>query len=553
LDEDNKLDRVIMVNDSNPNNLFGTWDRMNTIWFRYWTFYEEKGKTLTGDAIHDHIEKFKREVHFLVRRSCDLEFHQYLNSILDYTKEKGRKDGLVIYKHMRELTRFVLLDKIQKQRGKFLTTRDILSKRNYESEDCQEQLSYGHLHRIVNKYYPELLTTRIELRGRLGKRKYDNDRKIEDHRERIVETQFTIPEKVPPGIFNLVVARAMQKDATPRFLKQMNNLANMMPRFMLSDPIDLAKLVVFRDDVQKLIDEIGENPFIDPDDSEVSDFFESRLFNYLVQTLFHQIRVLVELRWFREKTESFQDKLINREPGYPKYRKKDAQKAISMGLKWFGRPELVIQIMGISSLAYDKLYREKAPKTGLLLFKQCLEQLDLSDEWKAHVTYNLGMAYLQLGQERLMLRRLRESTKLFEKVGGHPGDQADAYGYIAEYWRTKNRDKYLFFRDKSEKLVTSPILTKRRQALHYKYLSDCAYIHQDKNWEKRLYELGLKHSGNDTSLEDYTLWFNQCLGDLEINGERGPERGPGRYPPPEELGSIRYSPSFKATILDPDP
>ena len=142
-------------------------------------------------------------------------------------------------------------------------------------------------------YYPELLTTRIELRERLGKRKYDNDRKIEDHRERIVETQFTIPEKLPPGIFNLVVVRAMQKDATPRFLEQMNFHANMMTKFMMSDPIDLAKLVLFRDNVLELIDEIGYNPFIDSDDSEeVSDFSKSSLFNYLVQALFHQIRVL---------------------------------------------------------------------------------------------------------------------------------------------------------------------------------------------------------------------------------------------------------------------
>lgn len=541
------------MNGSNPNTLYVTWDRMNTIWFRYWTHYEEKGKTLTGDAITNHIEKFKREVHFLVRRSCDLEFHQYLNGILDYTKEKGRKDGLVNYKHMRELTRYILLDKVRQKHGKFLTTRDILSKSGYESEDCQEQLSYGHLHRIVNEYYPELLTTRIELRGRLGKRKYDNDRKIEDHRERIVETQFTIPEKLPPGIFNLVVVRAMQKDATPRFLEHMNFQANMMSKFMMSDPIDLAKLVLFRDDLLELIDEIGHNPFIDPDDSEeVSDFFDSRLFNYLVQALFHQIRVLVELRWFREKSESVQNNLLYREPRYPKYRKKDAQIAVRMGLKWFGRPELVVQIMGISSLAYDKCYREKSPKTGLWLSKQCLEQLDLSEEWKAHVTYNLGISHFQLGQERLMLRRLRESINLFEKVGGHLGDQADAHGYIAEYWRTKNRNKYLFYRDKAEKLVKNSILTKRRKALHYKLLSDCAYIHQDKNWEKRLYELGLKHSGNNTSLEDYAMWFNQCLTDLEINGERGPERGPGRYPPPEELRSIQYSPSFKATILDPD-
>ncbi len=538
--------------ESNPNNLYVPWDRMNTIWFRYWTHYEEKGKTLTGDAVTNHIEKFKREVHFLVRSSCDLEFHQYLNRTLDYTKEKGRKDGLVINKHMRELTRFIILDKMYQQRGKFLTTREILPN-DYDSEDSQDPLSYGHLHRMVNEYYPELLTTRIELRERLGKRKYDNDRKIEDHRARIVETQFSLPEKIPPGIFNLVVARAMRKDATPKFLEQMNFQANMMSKFMMSDPIYLAKLVMFRDDVIELIDELGENPFIDPQDpKEVSDF-NINSYNYLVQMLFHQIRTLVELRWFKEKTESTQLKLIYREPKYPKYRKKDAKKAVSMASIWFEKPELVVQIMGISSLAYDRNIRKLSPKIGLWLFKECLVQLDLSDEWKAHVMYNLGMAHLQLGHERLMLRRLQESANLFEKVGGHPGDEADAYGYIAAYWRTRNQDKYQFYRDKAETRIMSPILSKRRQMAHIKLLSDCAYIHKDRIWEKRLYELGLKLSGYDSSLEDYAMWFNQCLTDLEILGERGPERGFGRYQTPEELESIQRSPAFYGTVLDPDP
>jgi hypothetical protein len=37
---------------------------------------------------------------------------------------------------------------------------------------------------------------------------------------------------------------------------------------------------------------------------------------------------------------------------------------------------------------------------------------------------------------------------------------------------------------------------------------------KDKEWEKRLYGLGLMVSGNDASLEDFALFFNQCLNDL---------------------------------------
>jgi hypothetical protein len=85
-----------MTTDMPQKNIFIAWDRMNTIWFRYWTNYEEKGKSLSGEAVEEHQRRFKREVHFLVKNFCDLEFHQYLNKRLDYTKENGRKDGAVI-------------------------------------------------------------------------------------------------------------------------------------------------------------------------------------------------------------------------------------------------------------------------------------------------------------------------------------------------------------------------------------------------------------------------------------------------------------------------
>ena len=77
-------------------------------------------------------------------------------------------------------------------------------------------------------------------------------------------------------------------------------------------------------------------------------------------------------------------------------------------------------------------------------------------------------------------------------------------------------------------------------------------MHQDTQWEKRLYELGLVLSGNDASLEDFAFFFNQCLNDLEAFGKRGPEGGPGRFAPPKEWDERRPSPSFKMTFVDPD-
>jgi hypothetical protein len=555
------------------NNIFVAWDRMNSIWFRYWKNYEDKGKILSGEAKKEHQRKFEKEVHFLIRRSCDLEFHQYLNRRLDYTKEKGRKEGLVVCKHMRELTRFILLDTIRQKIGKFATTQDILSINPEEdrfsletindydekilmSNENKEQLSYGHLHRIVNKYYPELITTRIELRGRLGRRKYSDGRKIEDHRERIIETQFSQVDRVPPGIFELVVVRAMRQDATPKFLEQMHFQANLMTKLIMCDPIDLAKLVAFKDDVFEIIDELGNNPFIDEKQTrEENAYIESGFFNYLVQSLFHQVRALVELRWFREKSERIQDNLIFREPHLPKYSRLNAKKVVNLSLKWFKNPEAVLELMQIAALTYSRYLsgaESKLGRVGLWLNQECLQQLDLDDEWKAHAFYNLAIGYWEVGKQKLMLKWMRDSASLFERLGGHPGDEADAYAYIAEYWRTRNIEKYWFYRNKAEDLIKSNILTKRRKAFHYLFLSNCALVNQDKLWEKRLYELGLSLCGNDDSLEDFTLFFNQCIDDLEILGERGPEEGLGRFPLPKELDEKHTSPSFKMIILDPD-
>jgi hypothetical protein len=554
-------------------NIFVAWDRMNSIWFRYWANYEEKGKTLNGETSREHQKKFEREVQFLVRGSCDLEFHQYLNKRLDYTKEKGRKEGLVVRRHIRELTRFILSDKLRQKDGRFATTQDILSSKKDNSlwwrenandrkdkkrscDEDTEQLSYGHLHRMVNEYYPELVTTRIELRGRLGKRKYLNGRKIDDHRERIVETQFSQVEKIPPGIFELVVARAMREKATPKFLKQMHYQADEVAKLMICDPIDLAKLVAFRDDVLKIIDELSANPFTDEKKAEKQKAFtESDIFNYLIESLFLQVRALVELRWFKEKSERVQDNLIFREPQLPKYNRVDAKKAVNLSLQWFREPESVLALMEFAALTYSRYLREAMPKigqVGLWLNQECLLQLDLPDHWKANAYYNVAIGYWEIGQQRLMLRWLRESLSIYARIGGHPGDEADAYGYVAEYWRLRDSKKYVFNRNKAEELVKNGTLTKRRKAFHYLFLSNCALMHQDVQWEKRLYELGLVLSGNDASLEDFAFFFNQCLNDLEAFGKRGPEGGPGRFAPPKEWDERRPSPSFKMTFVDPD-
>jgi hypothetical protein len=208
--------------------------------------------------------------------------------------------------------------------------------------------------------------------------------------------------------------------------------------------------------------------------------------------------------------------------------------------------------MYIAALSYIRYLKVPMPQVGLFLTQECLKQLDLSDDSKALAFFNIAMSYQQMENYGLMLKWLDKAKLLWEQIGDHPGDIAEIYGYIAEYWRLRDYEKYLGNRRKAEELLKSEILTRRRKAFHFLFLSNCAYMSKDKEWERRLYELGLLVSGDENSLEDFAFFFNQCLNDLKVYGARGPEAGPGRYAQPNEWGESVLSPSFKVTFLDPN-
>jgi hypothetical protein len=124
---------------------------------------------------------------------------------------------------------------------------------------------------------------------------------------------------------------------------------------------------------------------------------------------------------------------------------------------------------------------------------------------------------------------------------------------MAEYWRPKDREKYLKYRNKAEELLKNDTtLTRRRKAFHFKFFADCAAMFKDKAWEKHLYEQGLLFSSKDDLLKDFADWFNQCLDDLEKLCERGPQGGFGRFAAPNDWDETIVSSSFKTWSCGPD-
>lgn len=524
-------------------NPFAEWDRVNTILSRYWSIYEERRKTLTDiEALQMHDDKFKREVQFLIRRSCDPDFHNFLNNRLDYTKEDGRKAGLVIRKHMKQLAKFILFDKFLQVEREYLKLNDPLT--GWKDEEYQ---SYGHLLRMVNRYYPELITTKEEIRQRSGKRKWSNKRKIEDHRQRVVETQFSKGETQQPGVFDKIVSVAMGLDASNPFFDRMHMQLDEMQKTMVSNPIDLSKLLLFKEDILQIIKEIGKNPFLDADIGDTNDL----TFNSLVQMLFEQVRLLVELRWFREKSINIQLKIIFKEPRITKYHKKDAAKAVNLSWNWFQDPEKVMSSMIVAGISYIEYRRIPEPRVSRWLIEECLKQLTYNDDDKALAYYNIAMVCQQTNELRLMMSWLKKSLQLWENVGDHLGDIADIYAYMAEYWRLKDPKKYQDFKNRAEGILKADTTsTPRRIAFHYKFFADCAAMFKDKTWETHLYEQGLLHSSKYDSLSNFANWFNQCIGDMESLGERGPQGGFGRFVAPKEMDGTVVSSAFKIWFYD---
>jgi hypothetical protein len=187
-----------------------------------------------------------------------------------------------------------------------------------------------------------------------------------------------------------------------------------MAKTIICDPIDLTKLLLFKEDILQIIKEMGINPFLNEDQEEI----DEQVFNFLVQMLFQQVRLLVELRWFREKSPSIQLKIIFKEPTLTKYHKKDAAKAVSLNWQWFKDPDRVMKSMIIAGKSYISFRREPEPKVGLWLIEECLKQLTYPDDEKALACYNIAMGYQQANELRLMMKWLKKAQQLWAKVGG---------------------------------------------------------------------------------------------------------------------------------------
>jgi hypothetical protein len=179
--------------------------------------------------------------------------------------------------------------------------------------------------------------------------------------------------------------------------------------------------------------------------------------------------------------------------------------------------------------------------------------LKLGEEQRALTLENLANSYRC--QEKIESQRetLEKSLDIWKKLGGHPGDQACDYAYLAEIARTTgDYSKYSELRDLVEKLALSEELTLLRRANVLLYIADCAEIYADYSWESIILEKGEKLTMKDKQLKNFFEFFEQCIQDLNLNGKRGPEKGLDRIERPPMFRSEALSGVFEVVFHDPD-
>jgi hypothetical protein len=165
------------------------------------------------------------------------------------------------------------------------------------------------------------LYTRGELERKFKGRKFAEERRTQNRKERVIATPFSSPQTLDPEVFVYVMIEAFrhefQGEAFRKFLMQAVTQIAETDRIEETNSIEIRKLSLFQKRIHESIRKhnlIPKKVFVEGIEREVSPSLE-RLVGKL---LYAQTRILAEIHWFRGLSSESQDELIHREPQYLK-------------------------------------------------------------------------------------------------------------------------------------------------------------------------------------------------------------------------------------------
>lgn len=523
-------------------------DRTSSMMSSYWNRFKAKCETLDGKELSDYKLATYREIQFWIRDSFDISFHQFLNrDLLNYVKE-GRKNGPELREHMKDLTRFILIDNIRREFGNeygtlrdvhFAKPRDLKDELYAEPETKSEgkewekrkrgRPSYKTLLRYMNEYYPELIAKPITF-----------SRKVSDDRRTPYETPLSsdeadavhrdVAEMMEWASFGLEPFHVLARDMITHQAKQIQ----------IVEPSDIMKFQAYARDAREITLDVIQDLSEDlPETDKIREYWlvKSMLTGrIIVNALFEELRWLTQLRWFRERSAERQWAILSQKCELI-YTHADAEMAVRALRRWHSNDGFVfgeiVRVVGSFNL-HERI------DAGIMLLEECLKQMTLVDDDTGLLHHNLAMQFRLCQDVQKMKYHLERSASFYAK-GGYPGAEAIEYGYLAEI--SSDKEESETYKQKAEDLMAS-LADKKELAYYYLHLADCADGYGDIAWEKRLLEKALRVIDDGPDASEYYLYMSQCLTDISIMNKRGPSNGFGRvsHPPEWKVGSV--SPFF---------
>ncbi|MCS4540397.1 MAG: hypothetical protein HYU03_06895 [Thaumarchaeota archaeon] len=145
---------------------------------------------------------------------------------------------------------------------------------------------------------------------------------------------------------------------------------------------------------------------------------------------------------------------------------------------------------------------------------------------------------------------LEQSLQGWKKFGlGQDASQILQHPYLPELYLKKGA-KRAADKHKDSLLLLLPEFNSKANLAYQSNLflevSDTADEHEDYAFETRLLKEGIEASLQDDRLREYSLYFQQCIGDIAHHERRLWTEGPGRFPHPNnrQWQAQRLGPHF---------
>ncbi|MDG6925019.1 MAG: tetratricopeptide repeat protein [Nitrososphaerota archaeon] len=386
-------------------------DRTYAILAAMWDKRNRAEKKLDPQSFRRWDDSIGWSLVFNLRNSTDTGFHRLVNRETDYLNGSNPK-GNVVREHVIVLTKFIPLDNLRLALNEYSSFDEMEQARKEEISSVESKYKGAvpglkQLKRFVDDYYPEMVGIPLKL----------HRRSPSDGRFRLFETAMTKQETE----LHLRKSQEMFSYYSPDFMTDLapavGHASEVAMLLRTYDPDDLAKLARYREDVERIIQNLSAD-LVGPDRPSHWMVEQFKTYRFTVKPLFEELRWYVELKWFQRRPKKSQMAMLKTKTRFD-YTADDAKKAVRLSSLWFEDDPFVFRQVLPVSWAFQQVGK---PEASALLYHECQIQLKLPEAERILCLENIAHVDRWQGRTMEAISGLEEALRRWEKVG--PGQIA---------------------------------------------------------------------------------------------------------------------------------